>query len=258
MTIAYLVTGTTRGIGRALAEVILNDHDLLFTLSSETGRDENGWCNIQCDLSVPAAVVEGAGELVERMGRCKAGALVLINNAAVLDPVGPIAHLKVDRMVRHLHVNQAAPALLMSTFIARTAGFRGKRNIINVSSGAARNPYAGWSMYCAGKAALDMMTRCVAMEQENHEHAVSVCSVYPGKVDTAMQALIRNSDPLHFPAQPAFVRAREAGELAAPGTVARMIVDLYRLGRFQNGKIYDLRSARISGGKPSIDPISGQ
>ncbi len=255
MTTAYLVTGTTRGIGRAVAEVIRGEGGALFSLSSAPDRSSPNECNIQCDLSLPAQVVDCGTRLIKMMCQSSADALVLINNAAVLAPMGPMELLPAERIVRHLHVNQAAPALLMSAFISLTAPFCGKRSIINISSGAARNAYSGWALYCGSKAALDMMTLCVAREQQGRERSVSVCCVYPGKVDTDMQALIRETDPSLFPAQADFVRAKQSGELIDPLSVARLILDLHRMGRFDNGSIYDLRSARVSEGQLCIDPL---
>lgn len=242
---AYIVTGTTRGIGRSLVEAIHEKGHYLFTLSSAAGQSGRRRQNLQCDLSRSDEVVGAMQRLLDPVAALAPDELVLINNAGVLAPMGPLETAAVDQIIRHLHVNQAAPAILMSRFIHLTAALTKKRRIINISSGAAHHPYAGWALYCASKAALDMMTRCAAAEQENQPNPVCISALYPGKVDTDMQRRIRQFDPAHFPAHESFVQAKMQGDLLSPGSVARLIVALDDQGRLKNGGVYDLSSAAI-------------
>jgi benzil reductase ((S)-benzoin forming) len=250
---AYVVTGTTRGIGRALAEAVMARNDLLLSLSSAPDRLEPMWHNVKCDLRHP----ERLGPLLERLlsSVCldDISHLVLINNAGVLAPMGPLDEADAHGIIDHLHVNQAAPAILMSAFIRLTVTFPGRRGIINISSGAAVHPYAGWAMYCAAKSALDMMTLCAAAEQRTRSNPVRICSIYPGKVETDMQRLVRRSDPGKFPAQPQFVMAKARGELSPPGEVARAIIAVDAAGKLENGCIYDLRTATRD--SQALEPI---
>ena len=62
--------------------------------------------------------------------------------------------------------------------------------VINVSSGAAVNPFAGWSAYCASKAGLSILTRVLAIE-ESDARGIRVYGFAPGVVDTEMQAFNR-------------------------------------------------------------------
>ena len=65
------------------------------------------------------------------------------------------------------------------------------KRILNISSGAGRNPYEGWGAYCTTKAGLDHFSRVVAMEQANEQYPVEIVSIAPGIIDTDMQATIR-------------------------------------------------------------------
>ncbi len=250
---AYVVTGTTRGIGSALAEAVMARNEQLLSLSSAPDRLEPKWHNLRCDLRHP----ERLGSLLERLLSSVSldgiSHLVLINNAGVLAPMGPLDEADAQRIIDHLHVNQAAPAILMSAFIRLTATFSGRRRIINISSGAAVHPYAGWAMYCGGKSALDMMTLCAAAEQRGRSNPVDICSIYPGKVETDMQRVVRRCDPAKFPAQPQFVLAKARGELSTPGQVARAIIALDAAGKLKNGCIYDLRTAAKD--TQALDPV---
>ena len=252
----YIVTGTTRGIGRALANAILEGGDRLLSLSSGPDRREGNWTNVTCDLSRFEAVIPCLEKLLATESPASAECKVLINNAGVLAPIGPLGKIPEDRIPYHIGVNQVALFILMSAFIRCTAHFRGRRRIINISSGAARHPYAGWGLYCASKAALDMMTACVAHEQLDEANPVSVCAVSPGKVETDMQVMIRGTSPAHFPAQPQFMQAKEAGDLATPKSVASLLLALDKGGQLKNGGIYDLRDTSHQNGVLRIEPVS--
>lgn len=251
----YIVTGTTRGLGQAIADLIVHNGDQLLTLSSAADHVRANWNNIECDLRASETVVPCLKRLLSKGIHSSTDHLVLINNAGVLAPIGGLGQIREDHIQDHLVVNQVAPALLMSAFIRLTLHFSGKRRIINISSGAARHPYAGWSLYCASKAALEMMTLCVASEQKGAVDPVSVCAVSPGKVATDMQVMIRHSDPARFPAQPKFVQAKLSGELVHPEVAARQLLSLDRGGQLKDGGIYDLRNAVDHHGELRIEPV---
>lgn len=237
----YIITGTTRGLGRALAEAVLARNDFLLSLSSSADSTHHRNHNVQCDLSCPAVLGGSLERLLNTADLGAARDLILINNAGVLEPMKPLDKAGQEQIVHHLFVNQAAPAILMSAFIRLTGMFKGSRRIINISSGAGRHPYEGWAMYCASKAALDMMTRCVAAEQRDRPDGVSVCAVSPGRIETDMQVRIRASDPGNFPAREAFIQAKQSGKLLSADAAARMLLELDGNGHFKNGGLYDLR-----------------
>ena len=71
--------------------------------------------------------------------------------------------------------------------------YAGKKKILNISSGAAVNPYESWSLYCTSKAGVDMMTKVLSKEQKRLKKGVKIVSIYPGIVDTDMQEKARNT-----------------------------------------------------------------
>lgn len=253
---AYIVTGTTRGIGRAIGETVLASKDWLLSLSREPEKAAPLHHNVHCDLGDHRHIATKLSRLLRTVSHETVTDLVLINNAGILEPLGPIDEAAENEMAGHLMINLAAPAVLMSAFIRLTQNSHAKRRIINISSGAARHPYAGWAMYCASKAALDMMTLCVAAEQSDRDNPVAVCAVYPGKVETDMQRSIRQCDPGKFPAQPDFIRAKELGALFTAEEAARKLLALDIAGELRNGGLYDLRRITYDGIKYTIRPMN--
>jgi NAD(P)-dependent dehydrogenase (short-subunit alcohol dehydrogenase family) len=111
----------------------------------------------------------------------------VVNNAGIITPIGRLADVDIADWAHNMTVNLVALAHVTQQAIrAKPMGL----TIVNLSSGAARNPMEGWSAYCAGKAGLAMLTRAVHLE---YGPAVRIFGFAPGVVDTEMQATIRAS-----------------------------------------------------------------
>jgi NAD(P)-dependent dehydrogenase (short-subunit alcohol dehydrogenase family) len=253
---AYIVTGTTRGVGKALAGEIARRGHLLFSISSAPESQTEGGRNLHCDLCSPTQVDRAIAALAQAIPYHSIQRLVLINNAGVLGPIGPLAHHDREQIDALLRVNLVAPVSLMAAVIRISSSFTGKRGIINISSGAAHHPYAGWSLYCASKAALEMVTACAALEQRASEHPVYIAAVAPGVVETGMQEEIRNSRASDFPMRSKFIDLQKKGHLTTPAKVAELLIDLDSDGQFEPGGIFDLRDVVWKGRLPEIAPRS--
>jgi benzil reductase ((S)-benzoin forming) len=238
---AYIVTGTTRGLGRALIDVILEKGDLALSLSSAPGFKTGNHLNIQTDLADLVTLPARLDALLDEASAVATEGLVLINNAGTLDPLMPLARAPVDLVAEAYGVNLTAPAILIARFLACTEKLTLPRRIINISSGAATTPYAGWACYCGAKAGLEMLTRCVAQEQNRRANPVRICAVAPGVLDTKMQRQVRETPEALFPRREKFIRLHTAGTLAAPLAVAQRLLELDDQGCFEQGGCHDLR-----------------
>lgn len=239
---AYLVTGTSRGFGLALAEEVLSRGQWLYTLSRLPEKQDKKQFNIHCDLRDSRNISRAVPRILEKIGRKSHDAIVLINNAGVLEPIGPVEQFPVQAVYDHFKVNLLAPIQLAANFIKATQEFPGQRRIINISSGAANTPYAGWSLYCAAKAALNSFTACVALENKLRAKPVAICTVAPGILDTDMQEHIREASPEAFPMRGKFIALYEEGRLSSPQKAARHLLDLDAAGRLYDGGSFDLRT----------------
>jgi benzil reductase ((S)-benzoin forming) len=112
-----------------------------------------------------------------------------------------------------MQVNFTSAAILCNKFIKAFQNSPIQKLIFNISSGAATSPYESWSNYCSAKAALNMFTEVVHLEQATQKYPIQVFAIAPGVVDTAMQTKIRSTDVSKFPHKEKFIQLKENGNL---------------------------------------------
>jgi benzil reductase ((S)-benzoin forming) len=238
----YIVTGTTRGLGRALAERIGRDPaNELVALSRAPDAPIPGGARIEVDLADGAAVERACDRVEARIRGKRYEKAVLVNNAGVVAPVGPFETLDGDALEHAIAVNVTAPLRLMVRFLRMTEEAAALRRIVNLSSGAGRRPVAGWAAYCTGKAALDMASRVAALEAGQHGRAVEVVSLAPGVIDTGMQESVRALPPEQFVDVERFRKMKADGILRPADDVAADILRLEAAGRLGAEPVADLR-----------------
>lgn len=253
----YVVTGASRGLGEAIARCALERGGALVTLSRSENRSlaelarslARPYSWLQQDLARSDnldAVVEQAWAFLKT---CTPQRVIWINNAGMVSPVAPLDRCARQELVTSLALNLSAPMLLSRALIRTLADQPLEKWVVNISSGAARNPYAGWCAYCSGKAALNMFTRCAALEQETRPHPLRFLAFAPGVVDTGMQHLIRDVDLQDFPQRERFRALKEQGQLLEPGVPARILLDILDQGAVENGAILDVRDLTRGGGE---------
>jgi len=234
----YIVTGTTKGLGKALAERIALDPDNeIIALARAPDAPIPGGARLEVDLAENAALDAAFDRIEQRVRGKRYAKAVLINNAGVVEPVGPLERVDAAELARGLNVNLVAPMLLMRRFLQATEGVALLRRIINISSGAARRPIAGWGAYCAAKAGLDMASRVVALDSPK----VEVASLAPGVIDTAMQGVVRSASERDFPDVERFRKMKAEGQLRSAADVAADILRAEAAGRLKGDALLDLR-----------------
>jgi benzil reductase ((S)-benzoin forming) len=234
-----VVTGHSRGLGAAIAAVLLDDpHTTVHGLARGAGPGHPRLVQHQVDLADPVAAAERLAGVLAQVPWRDIDRAVLVNNAGLLGPVAPVGTFDARRVAAAIDVDVTAAVLCTDVFLRATAGVDVDRRIAQVSSGAARTAYAGWAVYCAAKAALDQFTRVVALEAPPR---CRIASVAPGVVDTDMQAEIRAADPAGFPAHDRFVTMARTGALVAPLDAARRFVRHLDSDAFGREPVLDLR-----------------
>lgn len=246
-TIAIL-TGASRGIGAAMARGLAKPGTRLITLARREDPELAAYARSQdaqleqvsVDLSDLAAAEAAARRICDALPR-DARRYLLINNAGTVHPVsGTDALIDGPAIAAAFNLNVTAVMLLTARFLAAVEDLKADRRVLNISSGAGRNPNAGWGVYCATKAALDMYSRVV--KQEQGENGARVVSLAPGIVDTDIQAAIRSSDPKSFPALAKFQDFHATGKLSSPANVASRILAYLDRDDFGATEIDDIRN----------------
>lgn len=232
-----IVTGGSRGLGAALCDLYREQGWRIVEFS----RSAPHFFSVRLDLSEPQDAAKLFGEALESLAVLDAPEVVAINNAAVLAPVGPVERSSPAEIAAHLDVNVLSSILFARAFVAAFQEHDCPKTFVNISSGAATKGYAGWSLYCAGKAALENYVRAVALEQAARAHPIRAISVNPGVMDTAMQAAVRGSSVGDFPALERFLRLHREGRLASPSLVASRIAEIVR-SRPEPGGVYSVSS----------------
>ncbi|MGF6773377.1 benzil reductase ((S)-benzoin forming) [Paraburkholderia sp. GAS199] len=246
--IRAIVTGHNRGLGAALAEQLLARNVAVLGLSRSRHADLHTRFpalleEIELELGDPAQVAQWAASDALRAFTSGAQTVLLINNAGTMQPVGPVETQNPAEIATAISLNVAAPLMLSSALAAASVDATDRR-IVHISSGAGRNAYPGWSVYCATKAALDHHARAVALDANR---ALRICSLAPGVIDTNMQAQIRGSDKDRFPMRERFEELKQNGQLATPEACATQLLDYAFSDAFGTTPVADIREV----GKPA-------
>ena len=184
MTPTALITGASQGLGRALAAA-LSERGWRLVVD---GRDPDRLAAAVAALPHPEAVTAIPGDVADPDHRAALAEAVgptldlLVNNASDLgpSPLPPLARLRPDELLRVLAVNTVAPLALVQLTLPELERVHGR--VLDVSSDAAVEAYAGWGGYGASKAALDQLTAVLAVEHPG----LRIYAVDPGDMNTAM------------------------------------------------------------------------
>lgn len=226
------ISGASAGIGAALASAVPFPDARVIDLSRRGGTVEH----FKADLSDPADWKRVEQHFAAELAGFDGDRVVFVHNAGTVVPIGPAAAVDADAYTRAVLLNSAAPQVLGRAFLRATAGLDCEKHLVMLSSGAARNPYPGWSAYNAGKAAVEQWVRTVGAE----ENGCRVIAVAPGVVDTAMQGDIRAVDEQAFPAVERFRDLKRSGGLITAEQAAQGIWSLLDR-RLDSGTVLDLR-----------------
>jgi NAD(P)-dependent dehydrogenase (short-subunit alcohol dehydrogenase family) len=182
-----LVTGGNRGIGLAVVrQLAAAGARVTFTARSQA--------NVDAAMEGMKGAVEGrVCDVTDREGMAALvgqGFDILVNNAGVIGPIGHMGEVPPGDWARNIETNLLAAVHAIQAALPGMIA-RGGGTVVNLSSGAAHRPMEGWSAYCAGKAGLAMVTRCLHLEYGGR--GIRAFGFAPGVVDTDMQGAIRAS-----------------------------------------------------------------
>ncbi|QYG93916.1 SDR family NAD(P)-dependent oxidoreductase [Iamia sp. SCSIO 61187] len=217
-----LATGASTGIGAGIAERLAarGVRLALCARTEPTLPDGATGTTASVDVTDADAVadwVDGAAAALGPLDLC-------IANAGILGPLGPLRDDDPDQVAATFRTNVEGLAHTAAAYARHVRGRPGGGAFLAISSGAGRNPTAGWAPYAASKAAVDAL--CRALAEEEADAPLRVLAVAPGVVDTGMQEAIRSSRPEAFPRHDAFVQMKADGAFNTAGFVADHLLRL--------------------------------
>lgn len=233
-----VITGASRGIGAGIALAAEDDGARVAVCNrskSAFGRQ------LEADLADPESwpqVIEWIDGLLDELEPSR---LVFVHNAATLTPIGFAGEVDSAAYAANVLLNSAAPQVLGDGVARLARETETPTAIVQLSSGAGKSAYPGWTSYCASKAAVDMWVQAVGVEQAERDHLVRALSISPGVVATEMQAEIRASAQDAFPNVERFQAMHDEGHLGDPQDVGAKIWEVATSDRWDNGAVLDLR-----------------
>ncbi|HMB10474.1 SDR family oxidoreductase [Saliniramus sp.] len=240
--IKAIVTGHSRGLGAGMAQALLMRDVRVLGVSRRPNaalaeRFSQDLQEVTLDLSDAQAARSWLAGAEMRDFLADAQTAILINNAGIVQPIGPSGALDIATIAQAVTLNIAGPLMAANAFIAATEKVADRR-IMHISSGAGRRPMPGWSIYCATKAALDHHARSVAADTVPH---LAIESLAPGVIDTDMQGEIRATTPEQFTLREQFVALKQNNDLSSPESCGEAIVAHLLGPRFGAEVITDIR-----------------
>jgi len=246
-----IITGGGRGIGAAAGNLLASaGASVVLTARSEeqieavAGQIRRAGAHaiaVPCDVTNSEQIEEVVEAALTQFDRVD----ILVNNAGIIWPVEQVYEADPEEWAYNIHCNLVGP-FQMARNVLPVMIEQGYGRILNVTSGAAYNVLPGWSAYCAAKAGLNMLTRCLAAElQADNVAGVTVNALAPGMVETEMQADIRSVDThdssLDFSL---FHDAHRQGTLLSTESAARLIYWLVGpWSRERSGEIFSRADA---------------
>lgn len=223
-----LITGGGRGIGAATAKLLAREGAAVAVaarteaevsaVAREISASGAAAIPLRMDITDEDSVSRGFDRVRDELG----AVTILVNNAGAPGVPLPVAAMKPADWRKVLEVNATGAFLCARSALPQMVSGNWGR-IVNVSSAAARHPVAGMSAYSASKAALDQLTRVLAVEGE--PYGIATVGVYPGVVDTRMQERSRSfgADLIGEPLHRMFNNYNDLGMLRPPEEPAELV-----------------------------------
>lgn len=239
-----IVTGAGKGIGKAAA-LALAQAGAAVILAARTESDISGTANEIKQaggkaLAIPTDVsdIVQVDYLLVLTLRAFNRIDILVNNAAVVQPLGKVWETSPKAWQQAIAVNLIGPYLCTRAVLPHMLE-RGSGRIINISSGAAETNLAGASAYTASKAALERFSGTLAAEVADSD--VVVTTLRPGIVDTAMQTEMRQTPAQRFPLVDLWQEWHQTGKLRPVSEPAQAILWLAsHFAKNANGQLVSL------------------
>lgn len=230
-----LITGSSRGIGKALAEKYLDQGHTVYGLSRsnhEDLKDRKNFFHQALDLSDFDGILETVPGFLGGIDRIN----LMILNAGILNTVKDLRDTTLEEIRKVMDINVWSNKLLIE------ACFQTVKNIdqvVAISSGASVSGSRGWNAYALSKAALNMLIDLYSKEYVN----THFCALAPGIVDTDMQDYISDlPDAVDYPVVQKLKKAKNTSDMPMPEVAANILINaMKKVRKYESGSFLDVR-----------------
>lgn len=247
-----IISGATKGLGKQLAinqsrpgmQLILLGRNVKGLMEVKNECEKNGAyvSLIEADLS-KSKYQSDLQRILSEIDEDILNNVYLFNNASTIEPINLLVNIDGNAQENLMRVNLNSPIWISSEFLRFSQRVHPNRCfIVNISSGVSLKPIQGWSLYCMSKAAINMLTLCIAEESKLLPFKVTSVAFNPGAMDTDMQKSIRNSNEKQSPIAQKFREIYEKGGLKNVEKTALKILEIVQSESFQNGQFLDFNN----------------
>lgn len=220
-----VITGSSSGLGKSLYKRFKNLGHKVIGVS----RTASETTDSQCNLLKISEINQTFNRLFDEINTVD----YLFLNAGDLGRIDKANNIGQEELIASLQINVLANKEILDCVINRKITVK---NVIAISSGASNKAYDGWLGYCLSKAALNQLIKCYAIENKE----IYFLSLAPGIMQTKMQDVIVQSDPLRFSSIEKFKKLY--GKNETPDDVSdKIIKNLDLLSNLESGQFFDLR-----------------
>jgi benzil reductase ((S)-benzoin forming) len=223
-----IISGINRGLGQAIYNLLLMDSvyhifglSRTLTLEQHIDLSSNKFHYHQIDFTDLNSVMKLDFSNISTKSFSE---IIFINNAAVIEPIGQLGELNNQKIIDAVNINITSPSIILNKTLDAFKKIDIK--VINISSGAAKNPINGWALYCASKSFTNMLCNVIAL-QTTTNRTIDIVNFDPGVIDTSMQGIIRSKSESEFPGVSNFIELKETQKLQSPEDVALNILNLF-------------------------------
>jgi NAD(P)-dependent dehydrogenase (short-subunit alcohol dehydrogenase family) len=214
----FLITGATKGLGRAIALHLVNLKYRVYAIGrnklllDDLAHINPLICPVQCDITK----FEDVSNLVKILGQ--EDSFSIIHNAAIVKPRIFTNDHNNELLRKQIETNFIAPLNLTQKLLPL---LKSGQRVLHISSQAAELALPGLMGYCISKAALEQATRCLNAELADRKILFSIFR--PGMVDTPMQDQLRESSLEDLPGRSFYIESYNQEKLNNPGEVAKFV-----------------------------------
>lgn len=224
-----IITGNTSGIGLELNKLLIRNNHIIGISKSKS--------NIQNNLQVKVNL-NNLNILKKKIFEIKIPNKIdyLILNAGILGKIDKINNITIKEFLDILKINFLSNKVLIDVLLRKKIKIK---NVIAISSGAAKSGKDGWGLYCTSKAALYQLINTYDLEHKN----IKFINLAPGLAKTRMQDEIYLVKDKNIKSVKKFQQLYRMNQISSPGSIAKKIISfLDKIKKFKSGSFIDLRN----------------